>query len=134
MVRGDGDASQDDGEDEDTNTSDEGLPLTGHLLGVKGSQVQILSARPRNPSWIQHIHRKVSVPETGHPKSHPKFTLKNHPQPVAHVADVAETQGRGRTTSSGFNTTNKKRNTRMHMRLGPNTSRGANTPPHGGSP
>ena len=31
---GNGDASQDDGEDENTNTSDEGLPLTGHLPSV----------------------------------------------------------------------------------------------------
>ena len=47
MVRGDGDASQDDGGDEDTNTSDKRLPLTSHLLGVKGSQVQILSSRQK---------------------------------------------------------------------------------------
>ena len=32
MVRGDGDASQDDREDEDTNTSEERLPLPGHAM------------------------------------------------------------------------------------------------------
>ena len=34
-VRGDSDTSQDDGEDEDTNTSDEGLPLTGHATSLR---------------------------------------------------------------------------------------------------
>ena len=30
-----GDASEDDGEDEDTNTSDKRLPLTGHAMSVR---------------------------------------------------------------------------------------------------
>ena len=34
VVRGDSDTSKDDGEDEDTNTSDKGLPFTGHLPRV----------------------------------------------------------------------------------------------------
>ena len=35
-MRDDGDASKDDGEDEDTHTGDKGLPLPGHAVSVRG--------------------------------------------------------------------------------------------------
>ena len=45
-VRGDGDASQDDGEDEDTNTCDKGLPRTlrPRSIGAKPAECE-----PRQP-------------------------------------------------------------------------------------
>ncbi len=41
-----------------------------------------------------------------------------------------DSQGGSEKMMAGSNTTHKKRNTRMHMRLGPNTSWGAHTAPH----
>ena len=67
---------------------------------------------------------RVSTGMNDKGERHPSPTLSptwGSPQPVADVADVAETQGRGRTTPSGCTPPTQKRNTRMHMRLGPNT-------------
>ena len=66
-VRGDGDASQDDVEDEDTNTSEEGLPLTGRpssvsLRGTKRSLAQKKASLPASrlfPSVLLQIVRRL---------------------------------------------------------------------------
>ena len=50
-MRGDGDASKDDGEDDDTNTSDKRLPLTGHQLSVS-----------LRGTWRAVAQKKVSLP------------------------------------------------------------------------
>ena len=50
VVRGDGDASQDDSEDENTNTSDKRLPLTGHLPSV--SLRGIFTLTGVEPFWL----------------------------------------------------------------------------------
>ena len=50
-----GDASQDDGEDEDTNTGDKRLPFTGHAMSVRG----ILTLTGVERFWLlalTHLH------------------------------------------------------------------------------
>ena len=54
-MRGDGDASQDDGEDENTHTSDKRLPLPGHLPSVS----------LRGIVWPTSAKKKSSAPCEG---------------------------------------------------------------------
>jgi hypothetical protein len=62
-VGDDGDASEDDSEDEDTNTSEKRLPLTGHPVNLRPSFAQALNPLPTReeglweafgPSFLKH--------------------------------------------------------------------------------
>ena len=106
--------------------------------GVKGSQAQILSARTRKALEIRASRTRTTTGDDFkiRPSHIPSHILPKKKTPTATpCSGCSGNTGEGENTQQRASTPpTKKRNTRLHMRLGPNTSRGANTPPHGGSP
>jgi len=94
-----------------------------------GSHFSVRSGWPALPDHADtHDRRVVLVADVALLRDR-----KKDPTPARRYG-CNTSRGGGKEVRAGSNTTHKKRNTRMHMRLGPNTNRGAHTPPQPTSP